>query len=262
MVENKPGGGGSIGTEAVVRAVPDGLTLGLGTSSQLVMNVGLYKSLPFNVDKDLRAIGLVSRTNLALVGRATGPRTLKALISEARARPNQLSFGSGGVGSISHIAGEAFAKAADIKINHVAYKGNSPAMADLAADHVDMLFDGLSTAQPMFKLGRVNLLGISGAQRNQAAPELATFSEQGLRTFEAYTWNCLIAPVQTSSPIIDRINEALIKSLAVPEFHARLVRQSGSEIFPPTTPEQADAFGRSERARWVPFVQSLNLNVT
>ncbi|WP_051237609.1 Bug family tripartite tricarboxylate transporter substrate binding protein [Ottowia thiooxydans] len=261
VVENKPGGGGSLGTEAVARAVPDGLTLGLGTSSQLVMNVGLYRSLPFDVEKDLRTIGLVSRSNVVLAGRSTGPRTLKALIAEAKARPNQLSYGSGGIGSTSHIVGEAFAKATDIKINHVPYKGNGPAMADLAGDHVDFVFDGLSTSLPMSLLGRVNLLAISGVERNQAAPGLATFAEQGLRAYEAYTWNCLIAPAQTPAAMMTRLNAALAEALAVPALHARLVQQSGSEILTPTTPYQADAFVRRERERWVPFIRSLKLDV-
>src|SRR5690606_19988477 len=115
----------------------------------LVMNVGLYKTMPFDIEKDLRMIGLVARTNLVLAGKANGPKTLKALIAEAKAKPGQLSYGSGGTGSISHIVGEAFAKAADIKLNHVPYKGNGPAMADLAGGHVDLVFDGLVTSQPM-----------------------------------------------------------------------------------------------------------------
>ncbi|MBH1965256.1 MAG: tripartite tricarboxylate transporter substrate binding protein [Comamonadaceae bacterium] len=260
LVENKPGGGGSLGTDAVVRAAPDGLTLGLGTSSQLVMNVGLLKSLPFDVDKDLRTIGLVSRANMVLVGRSTGPRTLKALIAEAKARPNQLSYGSGGIGSTSHIVGEAFAKAADIKINHVPYKGNGPALSDLAGEHVDLVFDGLATSLPMSLLGQVNLLAVSGTQRNQAAPGLATFAEQGLRGYEAYTWNCLIAPAQTPLDVMARINRALSESLAIPEMHTRLVEKSGSEILAPSTPQEAEAFARRERERWVPFIRSLKLD--
>ena len=261
IVENKPGAGGSIGTEAVVKAAPDGLTIGLGTSSQLVMNVGLYKSLPFDVDRDLRTIGLVARTNMLLAGKSTGPKTLKALIAEAKARPGQLSYGSGGTGSISHIVGEAFAKAADIKINHVPYKGNGPAMADLAGGHVDMVFDGLSTSAPMAKQGRVNLVALSGPRRNPAAPDLPTFAEQGLQGYEAYTWNCLIAPAHTPTEAIERINGALNKALALPALHDRLVQQFGSEVLAPSTPAQADAFGRRERERWVPFIRSLKLDV-
>ncbi|WP_423459849.1 Bug family tripartite tricarboxylate transporter substrate binding protein [Ottowia sp. VDI28] len=261
IVENRPGAGGMIGTEAVVKAAPDGLTIGLGTSSQLVMNVGLYKTMPFDIEKDLRMIGLVARTNLVLAGKANGPKTLKALIAEAKAKPGQLSYGSGGTGSISHIVGEAFAKAADIKLNHVPYKGNGPAMADLAGGHVDMVFDGLVTSQPMAKQGRVHLIAISGAKRDHVAPDVPTFAEQGLKDYEAYTWNCLMAPANTPADVIQRLNAALNKALELPALHTRLVDQFGSQILGPSTPEQADTFGRRERERWVPFMRSLKLDV-
>ena len=261
IVENRPGAGGMIGTEAVVKAAPDGLTIGLGTSSQLVMNVGLYKSMPFDIEKDLRMIGLVARTNLVLAGKANGPKTLKALIAEAKAKPGQLSYGSGGTGSISHIVGEAFAKAADIKLNHVPYKGNGPAMADLAGGHVDMVFDGLVTSQPMAKQGRVQLIAISGAKRDRVAPDVPTFAEQGLQGYEAYTWNCLMAPAHTPADVIQRLNAALNKALELPALHSRLVEQFGSQILGPSTPAQADTFGRRERERWVPFMRSLKLDV-
>ncbi|WP_028605844.1 Bug family tripartite tricarboxylate transporter substrate binding protein [Ottowia thiooxydans] len=261
IVENKPGAGGMIGTDAVAKAAPDGLTVGLGTSSQLVMNVGLYKTLPFDIEKDLHTIGLVARTNLVLVGKATGPKTLKALIAEAKARPGQISYGSGGTGSISHIVGEAFAKAADIKLNHVPYKGNGPAMADLAGGHVDLVFDGLVTAQPMAKNGRAHLIAISGTKRDRVAPDVPTFAEQGLPDYEAYTWNCLIAPAQTPADAMARINGALNKALELPALRDRLIDQFGSQILGPSTTAQAEDFGRKERERWVPFIRSLKLNV-
>ena len=261
IVENRPGAGGMIGTDAVAKAAPDGLTVGLGTSSQLVMNIGLYKSLPFDVEKDLRTVGLVARTNMVLAGKASGPKTLKALIAEAKARPGQLSYGSGGTGSISHIVGEAFARAADVKLNHVPYKGNGPAMADLSGGHVDLVFDGLITAQPIAKQGRVHLLAISGSKRDRLAPDLPTFAEQGVADYEAYTWNCLMAPAGTPADAIARINGALNKALEIPELHGRLVEQFGSQVLAPTTPAQADEFGRRERARWVPFIRSLKLEV-
>lgn len=260
-VENKPGAGGMVGTDYIAKSAPDGLTIGLGTSSQLVMNVGLYKSLPFDIENDLRTVGLFARTNMVLAGKAGGPKTLKALIAEARARPGQLSFGSAGVGSISHIVGEAFARAADIKLNHVAYKGNGPAMADLAGGHVDLVFDGRVTSQPVARQGRVYMLAISGAKRDPFAPDLPTFAEQGLATYEAYTWNCLIAPAQTPAATIARLNGALNKALAVADMSNRLVEQLGSQPLGPTTPAQADMFGRRERERWVPFIRSLKLEV-
>lgn len=260
IVENKPGAGGSIGTDFVAKAPADGLTIGLGTSSQMVMNVGLYRSLPFDVDRDLHTIGLVSRSNLLLAGKEGGPRTLKALIAQAQANPGKLTYGSAGTGSISHIVGEAFAKAADIRLNHVPYKGNGPAMADLAGGHVDLVFDGLMTSAPMAKQGRIRWLAISGTRRSPAAPQLPTFAEQGVEHYDAYTWNCLFAPAKTPPEVMARLNDALNQALQTSAIRERLA-QIGAESLGPSTPAQADAFAQRERARWVPFVRSLKLDV-
>ena len=260
IVENRPGAGGSLGTEAVAKAAPDGLTLGLGTSSQMVMNVALYRHLPFDVETDLRQIGLIGRTPLVLAGKASGPKTLKELIAAARANPGQLTYGSAGAGSISHIVGEAFARAADIRLNHIPYKGNGPAMADLAGGHVDMVFDGIITSQPMAQQGRVRLLAFGGQRRSPVIPNVPTFAEQGLREYDAYSWNCLFAPAKVPDADIARLNQALNAALALPEMKDRLAR-GGSDNLGPSTPAQADAFGRSERERWVPFVRSLKLGV-
>ena len=260
IVENRPGAGGSLGTEAVAKAAPDGLTLGLGTSSQMVMNVALYRHLPFDVETDLRQIGLIGRTPLVLAGKASGPKTLKDLIAAARANPGQLTYGSAGAGSISHIVGEAFARAADIRLNHIPYKGNGPAMADLAGGHVDMVFDGIITSQPMAQQGRVRLLAFGDQRRSPVIPNVPTFAEQGLREYDAYSWNCLFAPAKVPDADIARLNQALNAALALPEMKDRLAR-GGSDNLGPSTPAQADAFGRSERERWVPFVRSLKLGV-
>lgn len=260
IVENKPGAGGMIGTEAVVKAVPDGATIGLGTSSQLVMNVALYRNLPFDVERDLRLIGLVGRTPLVLAAKAEGPKTLAELIAQAKANPGRVSYGSAGIGSISHIVGEAFAQAAGIKLAHVPYKGNGPALADLSGGHVDLLFDGLATSAPLAEQGRVRLLAISGTQRSAAAPRLATFAEQGLREYEAYTWNCLFAPAGTPPALIAQLNQALNSALAQPALKERFT-QAGAEVLGPSTPEQAEAFARRERERWVPFVRGLKIQL-
>ena len=260
IVENRTGGGGSVGTDAVAKAAPDGYTIGLGTSSQLVMNVGLYKSLPFDVERDLRSIGLIARTPLVLVASNQMPRTLKELIAHAKANPGKVTYGSGGPGSISHIVGEALAKAADISLLHVPYKGNGPALVDLAGGHVNLLFDGFVSSGPIAQQGRAHLLAISGDKRSAVNPAVPTFAEQGLPNYEASTWNCLFAPARTPADVIDKLNAALNKALATPGVQQRLV-QGASESIGPSTPEQADSYGRAQRAQWVPFVRALNITV-
>lgn len=258
VVENRTGGGGAIGTNAVAQAAPDGYTIGLGTSSQLVMNVGLYKALPFDVEKDLRSVGLVSRTPLVLVASTAMPKTLKGLIAHAKANPGKVTYGSGGAGSISHVVGEAFARATDTSLLHVPYKGNGPALVDLAGGHVNLLFDGFISALPVVRQGKAQLLAASGQRRSAIAPTVPTFAEQGLRAYEAYTWNNMFVPAQTPQPVIEKLNAALNKALALPAVKERLA-QGASESLAPTTPQQADEFARAERARWVPFVRALRI---
>ena len=261
VVENRTGGGGSIGTDAVARAAPDGYTIGLGTSSQLVMNVGLYKTLPFDVERDLRSIGLVAHTPLVLVAGNDMPKTLQGLIAHARANPGKVTYGSGGTGSISHIVGEAFAKAADISLLHIPYKGNGPALIDLSGGHVNLLFDGFISAGPIAQQGRAQLLAVSGQKRSAAYPNVPTFAEQGLVNYEATTWNNLIAPAKTPSEVLEKLNAALNKALTLPALKDRLA-QGASQSLGPSTPEQADAYGQAQRARWVPFIRALQLDVS
>ena len=260
VVENRAGGGGSVGTDVVAKAAPDGYTIGLGTSSQLVMNVGLYKNLPFDVERDLRSIGLVAHTPLVLVASAAMPKTLKELIAHAKANPGKVTYGSGGPGSISHVVGEAFARAADIQLLHVPYKGNGPALVDLSGGHVDLLFDGFISARPVAQQGRAQLLAVSGKQRSPVAPDVPTFAEQGLPDYEASTWNCLFAPAGTPAEAIATINAALNKALAQQAVKDRLA-QGASQPLGPSTPEQTDAYAQAQRAKWVPFIRALQINV-
>jgi len=182
------------------------------------------------------------------------------LIAHAKAYPGQLSYGSAGTGSISHIVGEAFARATGVQLTHVPYKGNGAALADLAGGHVDLVFDGVETSRSLAEQGHVRWLAISGNKRSPVAPYLPTFAEQGLPDYEAYTWNCLMAPVGTPSEIIERLNQALNVALTQPAIKARFA-QAGVDNLSPSTPAEADAFAQRERARWVPFVRSLKLDV-
>ncbi|MFM1991935.1 MAG: hypothetical protein RJA99_4892 [Pseudomonadota bacterium] len=255
IVENRAGGGGLIGTEAVVRAAPDGHTIGLGTSSQLVMNPALLPKLPFDIERDLTTIGLVSRTQMVLAARRDGPADLRALVARAKTAPGKVSYGSGGNGSISHIVGESFARAAGVELLHVPYKGNGPAMQDLIGGQIDLVWDGFSSSGPPMKAGQLRILAVSGERRNPLYPEVPTFAEGGVPDYEAYTWNCLIAPKATPRPIVERLNRELNRALDTAEIRQRL-ESFGSDNLVGSTPEQADAFGAAQRARWVPAVKA------
>jgi len=259
IVENRAGAGGMIGTDAVAKAAPDGYTIGLGTSSQLVMNPALYRTMPFDIDRDLTMIGLISRTPMVLVGKKDGPADLKALIALAKANPGKLSYGSGGNGSISHIVGETFKQAAGVDLLHVPYKGNGPAMQDLMAGSIDLVFDGFSTSGPPHKAGTLRVLAVSG-QRNPLYPDVPTFAEMGVTDYEAYTWNCLIAPKATPRPIVERLNRELNRALADPEIRKRL-ETLGAENLVGSTPDSAEAFGAAQRARWIPVVRAMGVKI-
>jgi len=259
VVENRAGAGGMLGTEAVVRAAADGYTIGLGTSSQLVMNPALMPKLPFDIDRDLTTIGLISRTQMVLAGRRDGPSDLRALVASAKASPGKISYGSAGNGSISHIVGESFVRAAGINLLHVPYKGNGPAMQDLAGGQIDLVFDGFSTCGPLLRAGQIRVLAVSGARRNAGYPDIPTFSEAGVADYEAYTWNCLIAPKATPRPIIERLNRELNKALADAEIRTRLDGY-GAENLAGSTPESAQAFAAAQRARWVPAIRAWGIS--
>jgi len=259
VVENRAGAGGMLGTEAVVRAAPDGYTLGLGTSSQLVMNPALMPRMPFDIDRDLTTVGLISRTHMILAARRDGPADLRSLVSRAKASPGKISYGSAGNGSISHIVGESFVRAAGIQLLHVPYKGNGPAMQDLAGGQIDLVFDGFSTSGPLLRAGQIRVLAVSGNRRNAGYPDVPTFAEAGVADYEAYTWNCLIAPRATPRPIIERINRELNKALADPEIRGRL-DSYGAESLAGSTPESAEAFAVAQRSRWVPAIRAWGIS--
>ena len=258
-VENRTGAGGMIGTDAVAKAAPDGYAIGLGTSSQLVMNPALYRSMPFDIDRDLLTVGLISATPLVLASKKGGWIDLRALVAAARANPGSISYGSGGNGSISHIVGETFKKEAGIDLLHVPYKGNGPAMADLLAGTVDLVFDGFATAGPHHRTGAMRILATNG-KRHPDYPDVPTYAEAGVANYDAYTWNCLIVPKATPKAVVERINRELNRALASADIRKR-IEGFGAENLAGSTPESADAFATAQRARWVPLVRSLNIKL-
>jgi tripartite-type tricarboxylate transporter receptor subunit TctC len=223
------------------------------------MNPALNPKLPFDIERDLTTIGLISRTQMILAGRRDGPADLRALIARAKAAPGKISYGSAGNGSISHIVGESFLRAAQIDLLHVPYKGNGPAMQDLAGGQIDLVFDGFSTAGPLLRAGQIRVLAVSGTRRNATHPDIPTFAEAGLPDYEAYTWNCLIAPKGTPRPIIERLNRELNRALADPDIRARLDGY-GAENLVGSTPDAADAFAAAQRARWVPAIRGWGIS--
>jgi tripartite-type tricarboxylate transporter receptor subunit TctC len=203
-------------------------------------------------------IGLISRTHMVLAAKQDGPADLKALIARARAQPGKVNYGSAGNGSISHIVAEAFARAAGISLLHVPYKGNGPAMNDLAGGQVDLVFDGFQTAGPLMRSGRIRILAVSGERRHPQYGEVPTFAEAGLPDYEAYTWNGLFVPRGVPRAIVERLNRELNKAMLDADIKARL-ESSGAENMSGGSPEQADAFAQGQRQRWIPAVKAMGI---
>jgi tripartite-type tricarboxylate transporter receptor subunit TctC len=245
LVENKSGAGGSIGTGAVARAKPDGYTLMLGTSSQLVMNVPVYTNLGFDIETDIISVALLSRSRLVLLAKkGFAANNARELIAIAKERGDSLNYGTSGPGGIIHISTEKFLLDADIKIPAIHYRGSAPAFQALLTGEVDILIDGTINGGQYIKTGAVKGLAISD-RRSPLIPDLATYKEQGLNNSDSYTWNSIMAPKHTPRPIIDRLNTAINEALRMPLL-VDYIQQADAASLEGSTPESTDSFWRNE----------------
>ena len=209
IVDNKPGGGGSLATEAAVRSSSDGYTLLFHTGT-LAIDPSFKKNLPYDVRKDLIPISLVVSGPFFLVASPALPaKTVGELIAYAKANPKKLNFGSPGIGSSVHLAGELFKSMADIDIVHVPYKGASPALAGLMANDIQIMFDLISTSKPLAETGKIKLLGVAKTARSADMPNLPTIAESGLPGYESSVWMGLLAPAGTPREVIQKIAGAV-----------------------------------------------------
>jgi tripartite-type tricarboxylate transporter receptor subunit TctC len=257
VVENKAGAGGNIGADLVAKAAPDGYTLLMATVSTHAINPGLYKKMPYDPVRDFAPIGQVGVTPTLLGVHPSVPATdIKSLVALVKENPGKFTYGSSGLGSILHLCGEQFkALAGGLNIAHVPYRGSAPMMSDLIAGQISMAFDATPTALPQAQSGAIRAIGAGMATRMRAMPELPTLQEQGLKGFECYTWNAILAPASTPQPIIDRLSEAMNKALADPAVLNRL-QEAGIDPTPGSTPRHAAEFIKAELAKWAPIIKA------
>lgn len=258
VVENRPGGGGNIGADAVAKAAPDGYTFLMGFIGPNAVNQFLFKNMPFDTLNDFAPVAMVSEAEgMLAVHPSVAIQSVSDLLAQARANPGKLTYSSGGVGTASHLAGELFKSMAKVDIVHVPYKGNAPAVADLIGGQVQLSFATLTTVVPHVRAGKLRGIAVIGAQRSLAMPELPTVAESGVPGFAVNNWIGLFAPAGTPDAIIRRVNAEVMKIMQEPDIAARMVQQG--ERFTPNSPEDFDRFRRGEIARWEKVIKEAGL---
>jgi len=250
VVEDRAGAGGTIGAAEVAKAAPDGYTLLMATVSTNAINPGLYRQLPYNSESAFAPVGRIGVTPTILMANLSLPVTdVKSLVDLIKANPGKYSYGSSGTGSILHLCGEEFkADAGGLQMVHVPYKGSAPMDTDLLGGQISLAFDATPTAMPLALSGKVRALGAGMATRIPAMPNLPTLQEQGIKGYECYTWNAIIAPAGTPQPIVDKLNDAINQSLADPKVTGAL-KNAGIDPTPGSTPKSTADFIKASGAQ-------------
>ena len=263
IIENKAGAGGNIGADAVAKAAPDGLTIGLAATATHAVNPWLYQRMPYDAGKDFAAITQMARVPNVLVMNAARAEQLKIrsaanLIAYAKAHPGKLNYGSGGNGSAGHLAGEMFKQKAGIFALHIPYRGANPAQLALLAGEVDFNIDNLAAAAPNIKAGKLKALAVTSTAASPMLPGVPPLADT-FKGFTIDTWWGLVAPARTPPATIARLNKAFTEALKAPETQTRFATLMAEPV--PTTPEQFEAFMASERAKYQQVVKASGAQV-
>ena len=260
FIDNRPGASGIIGATAVANAPADGYTFLLGDMSTYSTNRTLFKKISYDSFTDLTPITLTARFGLMLVVHPSVPAaSLQELIALAKSKPEALSYGSPGVGTPHHLAMELLAKRAGIKLNHVPYKGDGPAMQDLLGGQIPVLISSLATASQYLKANKVRAIASTGAARLQQAPQVPTISESGISGFNAWAWQGFAAPAGTPPAIVNTLNQAYAKAAANPAVRQRLADLGGELI--PSSVEDMHKYMRSEAEAWAPIIRDAGISL-
>ena len=259
VVDNRAGAAGHVGAEVAAHAVADGYTLLLAPAS-IVISATLYKKLNYNLEKDLEPIAVAASAPFVLVVHPSLPvRNVKELIALAKARPGTLLYASTGNGGTPHLAMEILKSKTGINVVHVPYKGTPPAVIDLIAGQVQLMFANTLSVLPHVKSGRLRALAISSAKRSAAAPELPTVAEAGVPGFEATTWFGLFAPTGTPAAIVQRLSAEIVRIVQLPDTREKLLAQGADPVGMPAA--EFRPYFRSEISKWARIVQALGIRL-
>jgi tripartite-type tricarboxylate transporter receptor subunit TctC len=257
-VENRSGANGSIGAEYVAKSTPDGYTLLFGSMGTLTINPVLYSKQSFSVDKDLTPISKVFDTALVIEAYPAAPfSNLETLIAYAKKNPGKLSYASGGNGSSTHMSAELFKFYAGIEITHIPYKGNGPALIDLLAGNVDVMFDQVASSVQYINAGKLKAFAVTSPLRENLLPSVPTVKELGYPVLEMSAWSAVMAPSGTPIPIIEKLSKAIEDVLADPLVKSRIENLGGSVSS--SSPAQLATVLRDEQGRWKKIIQSAKI---
>jgi tripartite-type tricarboxylate transporter receptor subunit TctC len=260
VIENRAGAGGSTGAAAVARAEPDGYTLLFGTISTHTLNPLMSKRQSFDPVKDFEPIALIgSIPNVLVVNPAVPAKTVGELIAAAKAEPAKYSYASSGVATPLHLSGEMFNRMAGTAMVHVPYRGAGPAMNDLVAGQVPVMFDNLPSSAEFIKAGKIRALAVTTKERVKQMPDIPTMEEQGLKGYETYSWQAVFAPAKTPRPIVDKLNAAILTALKDPALLKRL-----DDLTMTVTPSSPQALGQhvvDQLAAWGPITKATGVQI-
>jgi len=259
VLDSRSGASGAVGLQIAAHSSADGYTLAMGTASTHAINPALHRDLPYDAIRDFAAIAsLISIPNVLVAHPSVPARSLYELIQLARARPGQLSYASNGTGTSAHMAGEMLARAADIKLLHVPYKGAGIGVIDVLGGHVQLLFGGIPTTLPHVQSGKLKSLAVTGLQRSTAAPTVPTVAESGYPGFEVVQWFGAFAPAKTPRDIVLKVNAEINRAMALPEMRDAYARQ-GFDIRL-STPEAFAEYVKAELSKWSRVVKEAGIH--
>jgi tripartite-type tricarboxylate transporter receptor subunit TctC len=256
VIDNRGGAGGSIGARQAAKSAPDGTTILLAFTGTLAVSPMIFSNVGYDPRKDFAAIGLIGMApSVLVVHPSVAAHSVAELISAAEAAPGKIQYGSPGIGTVNHLAGELLASMADIKITHIPYKGTGPAINDLLGGHISMMFAPIPAAHGNIAAGMLRALGVSSLQRSRLLPEVPTIAEAGVPGFEVVQRSVLLAPAGTPRAIIERLNKELNAVLATDEVRQRLALEGGEPM--PGAPEAYAADIDREEMKWSKLVTAI-----
>ena len=261
VIENKPGAQGAIGAEMVARADPDGYTLLVAAGSMIVLNPLLYKKLSYDPARDFRMLALVTDFPVLMEVHPSVPaKTIAEFVVYARQNPGKLNFGSAGTGGTIHLAGEMFKRMAGIEMTHVPYKGAAPALTDLMAGNIQVMFDSVSTALPPVRSGMLRALGVSSVERFRDLPDVPTIAESGYPDYLVSVWYGVVAPANLREDVAEKLTDSLNRAMNDEGFRATL-EKIGYTVFRPRSAAEVAQFVDADRARWSAVIKAQNISL-